>query len=233
MTATQPLITLDPENHIYRCNGRILQSVGSVVKRLVPPFDRDRLSALTAKKRGITQAAVIKEWEDKRDIAADKGHEVHEMIDRALGGEEGRMQASVESLAEFGHWLKWWNEAQNSLVVIGTEHIVGDLDLAIAGTIDLLCSSTKTNRKHVFDWKTNGKFERENNYGENLLPPFDDLPNCHFTVHSLQVSLYRLLLERTGEVCGDSWIVHVNSVATPHRALDLRDRLEDWLLKTL
>ena len=47
------------------------------------------------------------------------------------------------------------------------------------------------------------------------------------------MSLYRLILERTGKrFCRETaWIIHLNSKATPHRAVDYRERLKAWLLK--
>jgi hypothetical protein len=61
-----------------------------------------------------------------------------------------------------------------------------------------------------------------------------DVPDDELHRYSIQVSHYRLMLERDGETgkLGDGWIVHLGGVATAHRVVDYRARLESWLTKT-
>jgi hypothetical protein len=98
----------------------------------------------------------------------------------------------------------------------------------VAGTVDALFSSNKTNREHIADWKT-GKFRTFSPYGERLLKPFNDLHNCQAVMYSLQTSLYRLILERQGHAMGTSWIIHLDGEARAHKCLDLRERLLAWI----
>jgi hypothetical protein len=83
------------------------------------------------------------------------------------------------------------------------------------------------------DWKT-GKFHHTDPYGQGLLSPFDDLPASQYALYSLQVSLYRLMLERQGIPCGSSYIVFhpPEGDAMPIRAMDLRERIEAWIYIT-
>jgi ATP-dependent exoDNAse (exonuclease V) beta subunit len=233
---TSPPIRLDPKKHIYWLGKKRLQSVGSLVKRVTPEFDAAYHAERVAKREGKTMDQVLKEWSDKRDASCVTGHELHDFIELYL---KGPTTARPCPGTKAGAWVQWFTTAvpgrptpQQSLKSEGTEVIVGHEEYGYAGTLDLLASSSKTNLIHVFDWKQNKAFNKDNRYGEMLLPPFDDLPNCEHTRYSLQVSLYRLALERNGHEgkTGDSWIVHITEqAATPHRALDLLARAEEWV----
>lgn len=225
------LVILNQKTHTYWCGKKRLQSVGGLVKSLVPPFDRDRIAARIAKREGKTPEQIIAGWEAMRDEAADKGYAVHDAIDCHLKGKPmpPNCEQSPVAFSAWSLWLAWWKKAGEHLTVKGVEVQVADLELSLAGTFDLLALSSKTGKEHIFDWKTNKKFAKQNNYGENLLEPFSDLPNCEYSVYSLQVNLYRLIRERAGHDCGDSWIVHVNRTLSVFRALDLRARLKEWL----
>jgi hypothetical protein len=89
-------------------------------------------------------------------------------------------------------------------------------------------------RKALLDWKSGKNFSDRNEYGERLLDPFSDLDNCEQVVYSMQVSLYRLILERdgfTGPV-DECLILHLTDrSAVPHRVTDYRTRLLEWLTK--
>lgn len=104
--------------------------------------------------------------------------------------------------------------------------------MGIAGTVDALLLSNDGHRlSHVWDWKTGKEFKTENRF-QNLLPPFEDLPDSDLSAYSLQLSLYRLIIERnTSLEVGDCYIAHLDPVGGYHihKALDLRERVESWL----
>lgn len=232
MQSASPAIVLDKKTHVYTCEGRRLASVGSLVKRVTPQFDAHFNAQRVAEREGKTKDQVLVEWERNRDAACDTGIQLHEFIDRVLSGRPPEEKQQGEAVPpKCRQWLAWWEKAEESLSPVETEHIVGSLELGIAGTQDMLAESSKTEKLHVFDWKNNKAMRDRNDYGKTLLPPFDDLPDCELTRYSLQVSLYRLLVEL--EMCeeiGESWIVHVtDDFAKPYKAFDLRRRAEDWV----
>lgn len=126
---------------------------------------------------------------------------------------------------------KWWRHAGQNLVPVACEVILHDAALGIAGTTDLIAWSRKTKLLHVLDWKTNAKFERENRYGDFMLPPFGQVPSCQHGSYSVQVGIYRRMARAiTGAEFGDSWIIHIlGDVLTPHRALELDAELDQAL----
>ena len=59
----QTKVFLEPNLHQYfDGNGNQYLSVSKVLDLVKPLFERDKLSAMTANKRGISQAEVLAEW---------------------------------------------------------------------------------------------------------------------------------------------------------------------------
>jgi ATP-dependent exoDNAse (exonuclease V) beta subunit len=193
---------------------------------VTPHFDAKEaaLSKWTVGARAGWVDKKVGEWEEARQEACERGQAAHVEAERvALAPHTGVGKTGLEG---------WIARHSDKLLCEATEWILWDLDLMVAGTLDAVCYSRKTNLRHILDWKTNKKFTIENRYGDKLLPPFADLDDCHLTRYSLQLSIYRLLLKRaTKWATGDGWLVHVgqDGVVTTHRALDLRDRLSVWL----
>lgn len=217
-------VTFEADTHTYRINGTKVPSVTQILKHLKNPFDSQRIAGFVAKKQGKSVESVLKEWNDKSAAALLKGKALHSaaedtMLDRR----------KVDSDAsEVNSWLRFWNASKQFLSPRMVEEIIADSEYMVAGTVDAVLFSSKTNKNHVFDWKT-GKFMTASPYGNMLLHPFNDLPECQYSIYSLQVSIYRLMLERQGKEMGGSWIVHCDEQAKPWPALDLRERLDAWL----
>ena len=74
--------------------------------------------------------------------------------------------------------------------------IIYSKQLRIAGTIDVLALDKKTNQYHLIDWKTSKKIETSAFGGKvGIKPATNTIPDCNFYHYSLQLSLYRYLLE--------------------------------------
>lgn len=215
-------IIFEPVAHRYFHQGRELKSVTAVTGKLKPAFDSQRMSLRVANRRGISQEDVLKEWEKTRDEAGERGRQLHSAVEAFLTTGEIALTMPL-----FRQWHKWWS---GIMVPAAVEYIIADLGFGIAGTVDLVGWSPKTNLYHVLDWKTNKNFTVESKYGDRLLVPFSELEYSDLEGYSLQVSLYRLMLERQGVETGDSWICHVTPEnCEPYRAKDYRQRLLDWL----
>ena len=223
-------IQFEPRAHRYTLDGQELVSVSSVIARAKPPFDAPSAAARVAAREGRTSAEVLAEWERKRVRSCTLGTAVHEHIAAALGYAAVPAPSGTPQTDAF---RRWWQMAQRNLQPVHVEWVVGDAALGIAGTVDLVAYSRKTEQYHLLDWKTNGEFKTESPWG-TLLAPFADLPDCYLSHYSLQLSLYRLIIERAGvldQPLGAGYIVHLSAAgdATPYRAHDLRARLEEWL----
>lgn len=228
-------IIFNKEYHSYTYRGQRLASVTSTVYKLKPPFDPDGSVAVrSAAKAGVTVEEIKAKWEASRKASMDRGSRVHEAIALYLRGDFAQVDdpylAFNQDLPEMKVFKALWAEVGINNLVHNIEWVVGDIELGLAGTCDAVLLNKQVNTYHLFDWKTGGKFETSNRFGK-LLAPFDDLDDCEFSIYSIQLAAYRLMIERNaGKQLGDSYIVHLREDGHQfHKALDLRGRVEEWL----
>lgn len=217
-------IVFEPQAHTYTLYGYRMTSVGAYYDRWCPQFDSNYWSARKAEEQGVDQQQILDEWAAKNDAACDLGHAVHDYIQSVV---EGR--APQPSNAAMTAFTEWWATASTSLVPVAAEIQLLDPTIGVAGTADLLCYSKKTELLHIMDWKTNAKFDTDNQW-RTLMPPFDHLPDCKLARYSLQTGLYkRMAHQMTGKQFGQSWIIHIGQLITPHKALDVDAQWEEIL----
>lgn len=232
-------ISFDADHHRYTHapTGQPLISVSRAVKHVTPEFEAERIAAKVAAKNGKTTDEVLAEWEDKKVVALQRGTLVHDYIEATLQKRTPPANPFCPNgqLPEMEAFDSWYTSAvREGAHLVATEMIIGDVELGIAGTLDCLLFSEKTGKHHLLDWKTNSKFRTSNRW-QTLLPPFAHVGDCELGRYSLQLSLYRLILERTaGHLLelGDSFLVHLSRDGRPwtYRAIDLRERAEEWLM---
>lgn len=81
-------------------------------------------------------------------------------------------------------------------VPIANEFIVYDQENGICGTIDMIGYNTKKDCYSIIDWKTSKKFDQGNNFNDYMKPPFGHIQACNTAEYSLQLSLYKYILEK-------------------------------------
>lgn len=224
-------VKFDRKNHHYSIDGKTLIPTTEFLKRLEPEVDWTEKAKSVAIREGISTDLILKKWKDSGDIAAEKGIEVHRYIER-------RLKFKTEPDTKYSEMIAWdafWKSAQDSLIEpYQVEWVIGDYQLGIGGTIDFLPFSSRTQKYHIFDWKTNGKFTLENQW-QNLLPPFDDLEDCHLVRYSLQLSVYKVILQENTDLdLGKGYIIWLNSNylgESYHKfeAIDYTDRVKKWI----
>ena len=65
-----------------------------------------------------------------------------------------------------------------------------------AGTIDMLAYNLKKGCYSIIDWKTSKKFDQGNSFTPYMKPPFEHVLSCNTNEYSLQLSLYKYILEK-------------------------------------
>lgn len=227
-------IVFNEQYHSYAYQGRRLTSVSKIIAPLKPTTNWDAKAQKTAAERGVGVEVVKAEWEANRQKAMARGSRVHEWIAKRLTDRlpvfPDPFLAMNERLPEMDGFERFWSERPDAgSPAMWVEWVVGDAELGIAGTIDAVVPGKDT--LHLFDWKTGKSFTTENRFSK-LLAPFNDLDDCDLTNYSLQLSLYRLIVEHNTDLAlGDSYIVHLDGDGsyTVYKADDLRERLIEWL----
>lgn len=230
-------IAFDSAAHAYTYapTGQRLTSVTKFVGQFKRPFDAEYWAKKKAKERGVEPETVRAEWAAKSKASTELGTRVHAFAEAELLRMPNR---PAPTTPEMTAWAAWHRFAGWRAGVIRAEWIIGDVALGLAGTSDAVLIHPRCCHEdggaigdglaHVWDWKTGDKFNTESPYGKFLLPPFDDLPECELSSYSIQLSTYRLILQRNTNLrLGDSYIVHLQRDGGFRvvRALDLTDRI--------
>jgi hypothetical protein len=105
----------------------------------------------------------------------------------------------------------------------------------LCGTLDFLGWHVPTQQLYVLDWKTNKAINSDRDTIWRMMwGPFKDLADHEHNTYSLQISLYRVLLEEAGLPTGGGAIVHLppgRAAAQVYKAIDYRSRLRDVIFQ--
>jgi ATP-dependent exoDNAse (exonuclease V) beta subunit len=223
-------IEFDAKAHRYFYRGGELMSATKFLKRFQPPFDQKNVAQRVAAKSGRSVEAIIAEWERSGERSRALGTAVHAHIENVLAAVQPIPTGPIHS--EFEQWLALWEtDLRKTFRPAQVEWVIGDHHWALAGTVDALLHLDYQGTYHLFDWKT-GKFETSNPW-QTLNGPFSHLDDCQMNRYSLQLSLYRLMIERNTTISlGDSYLVHLMPDDSHiYTALDLRPQLSDYLTR--
>lgn len=230
MTTNFAEIIFDPTGHSYTYEGKPLVGTTRLLAQLKRPFDRTSWARREAEKLGITVEAFLTEQDADFKRRMQHGDDVHSWIAHELRSfQRHEADQNAGSLPEIFAFRHFWSSNKYEPYLV--EWIIGDADLGLAGTTDAVIYNPDTGLHHLWDWKTGTKFRTENRF-QNLLPPFASLNDCELVNYSLQLSLYRLIIERnTDLMLGDSHLLYLPAGGNclVYTALDLRQPLLKWL----
>lgn len=223
------------KEHKYFYGDTELISVTTFLKNFHLQFDSDFYSKKKAKELGTTVSEVLAMWKKAGDISRKMGSRVHLFIEDFLKGKKPSLPSTVEAKVCCEKFLKYYNSKMKELTPVALEKLIFDLEWGIAGTVDALFYGR--GKLYLIDWKTNQRLRHDSDFCFNkmLLKPFGDLKDNEFNKYSIQVSLYRLILEKQGIDTEAACIIHVpyDYDVTTYKALDLRDRIRSYFDKKL
>ena len=230
-------ITFDAKSHTYTYLGRHLMPVTSALKWVVPEFDTETAVASKMVETGKTRQEILAEWDHKRDTGLERGTRTHAYIEAVIEQNGVDVLSAVNDKShEMLEFDKAWERMQSVLKaeLFKKEWTIGDAQLGIAGRCDAIFDivSGGKKKKILVDWKT-GKYMLRKYAKEPMLPPFNEYPNCEEVKYSLQLSLYRLIIERNTDMKIDAaYILHLPSDHEYHmyNTIDFRSEAESWLL---
>ena len=216
---------------------QIFKSVTGFISQFKEKFDSDKVAAMVAKKKGLTKAEVLNEWKDISDTAMDLGTVVHKWIEDYYNGSNPEMPTHPEVLKRVNYFLELQKERLYKLTPVHQEFRLFSRKWGLAGTMDALFKMG--NDYYVGDWKTNKKFTSDEDmkgdkYAKKLLYPFEDLWDNSVNGYSIQLSMYRLMMqEEAGFETKGAFLVWIGPNQKPqlHKTVDLRDRLYQYLQK--
>lgn len=105
-----------------------------------------------------------------------------------------------------------------------------------AGTIDFLAWNKKKQCYSIIDWKTSKSFDTGNNFGNYLKAPFEHIQECNTAEYSLQLSLYKMILEKYTSIRIQELILFQipnkdNPMPQVYNCMDLSEQIKNFLGK--
>jgi len=188
------LILFNNSRHAYstkRCP--YLRSVTKVVYSQFPAFDKIKVSKKIENKKqytGMNASEIRKMWEVNGKEARDAGTLLHAQIENYYNGEEVEADESDVALDQFLEW----DAAHEDWVPYRTEWKIFDADLKIAGTIDAVFKD-ENGQFVMVDWKRCKEIKKNNRFDSASGTGLEHIPDCNFAKYSMQLNLYKLMLE--------------------------------------
>lgn len=119
-----------------------------------------------------------------------------------------------------------------------TELLLWDHNNKIAGLADIVVFDNGV--FHILDFKTNKKIGKYGFNGAKLLSPFSDLPECEYSIYTLQLNIYSYMIEKLSQLKkGESWLINTASVKHNRsediyiECDDMRDRVKESIFNEL
>jgi ATP-dependent exoDNAse (exonuclease V) beta subunit len=218
-------ISFEPISHTYQITSDVESepaqtfiSATTIIHKYFPEFDNDAVIQKMMKSPnwkkspyyGKSVDEIKKQWEDNRVSAAAKGTQVHDWIENFYLGGFVCPSKEAEESKSFQNFMNFHNEY--GWKPFRTEWRVFTEDYKVAGSIDIVFEGSEKGKIKVYDWKNSKEIKTENRY-EKGLEPLTHLPNCNFYHYSLQLNLYKWILERHYDVKVEEMgliIVHEN-----------------------
>lgn len=201
-------IDFEPEEHVYTYKGQTqLLPVSSLIAYFFEPFNAEAAAQRQWERYGVPVEESLTKWKRIGCMACEVGTFLHEQTEHYF--QQGffdtdytfRFQDKEELISiekEKQHFLHFVKDYQ--IKPYRQEWPVYDLDLNIAGTIDMICKEADGTFT-IYDWKRSGKVV--NYQGQPVTEGFNGkmslngihLPDTAFYHYCLQQNLYRYMLE--------------------------------------
>ena len=133
---------------------------------------------------------IKKLWDNEGNQSSNNGTQLHEDIE-LFYNEEPHDNSSIE----FQYFLNFHEEHKNELTIYRTEFLIFSEIFKITGSIDSLFVNSDGTYT-ICDWKRSKKIKFDSYNEETMKKPFENLLNCNYVHYSLQLNLYRVILEK-------------------------------------
>lgn len=186
------------DTHTYYVGDKTYTSVTTVIHHHFPCFDAEKVidkmmsspNFEKGKYKGMSKQEIKDQWEKQRDESARLGTEMHKSIECFIDDNTPFLVTTKE--LEF--FETFWNEfAEGKFKPYRVEWIIHSDD-GIAGSIDCVLVNDK-GEFVLLDWKRSKEIKMRNYY-EKGYSPFEKWDNCNYNHYTLQLNIYRHILER-------------------------------------
>jgi ATP-dependent exoDNAse (exonuclease V) beta subunit len=239
-----PLFRFEEDTHTYtyHCEetGKSIQtfkSVSGFADNFKDPFEGRKIAENLSPSNplyGLPVDDILKEWKLNGQRAANLGTEVHEWIENFYKHKVESKTSSDEVQLRVDNFKQYYQQRLSSLKSVFQEKKVFSRKWGYAGTVDAIF---ELNGEYMIgDYKTNKAFTTDSDFKgtmKKMNPPFQDVWLNKHNEYSMQVSLYRLIIEEeTGLELSDSFLLWIPKDGCKiYKAIDYRDRIRNYLNK--
>lgn len=237
-------VTYYDEPHLYYIDGQQMISATTILGKYKNKFNSDIMAPKTgAKWANLYQGTIKFDKDFVQDIwkwlnlhAVTEGSIIHDYLENLFNNKvfpypEQRVVDALgyDAISESYPILKgfsasFYEDVYQKLIPIKAELVVGDEELGICGMVDMLFWNEKAQCYQIWDWKTNTKLNMYSKYGDFMKAPIDHLEDCEFIHYSLQLSLYRYIIEKNTSIdLGTSYIVWFNEENDGYKVIECMD----------
>ena len=194
-------ISFDEGPHIYTVNGeKGYTSVTTWNHQHFSKFESDKIIKNIVKSPkmtdpsykyyGMTERDILQSWDTNRDNAARAGTQTHYNVECYYNG----MEVNDDSI-EYKYFKQFAHDHPH-LEAYRTEWCVFYEEVKISGSIDMVFKNTDTGEYMIYDWKRSKGIEYESYGGKTAITPcISHLPDTNFWHYSLQLNVYRKILQ--------------------------------------
>lgn len=220
--------------HYYECEGkRIGISSTGLIHNYSQKFEANKMAEKVAIKNNKTTAEVLEEWRIENKFSTTKGTILHEMAQSLWCGrdyivdydsldsdvDKNRLKLAIEKTIP--QISQFWLDYKDTLEIVAEELIIGSEEFNIAGAVDMLLMNKLTGELVMIDFKTNKEIKRTGFRGQKMQVPLQKLNDCNFIHYSLQLHLYKLLIEKySGLKISEHFIVYFSERAENYEIIE-------------
>jgi len=199
------LIHFDEPTHVYTVNGssKGIVSVSGLHHHLFPHFDADEVIDKMMKSKkwpeskwyGMSPKAIKAAWDANGKEASEAGTAMHLGIEMVMNGAESQVPPQIKNTKEWEYFWNYWNKDVEIYEPWRTEWEVWDEDHKVSGSIDMVYRNKLDGTFAIYDWKRAKEMKMENQWATGF-GPVSNLPDTNYWHYTLQLNMYRWLLEK-------------------------------------
>lgn len=148
----------------------------------------------SSKYYGMKADEIEKQWSDSGKDASTKGTAMHLAIEQFMNGAYEVIDPEVQKTSEFQYFMNFWNDCGHDLEPWRAEWSVFSEEHMLCGQIDMLFRRKSDGKFLIYDWKRSKEIKTSNQY-QTGLAPLNHLEDCNYWHYTLQLNLYRWILE--------------------------------------
>ncbi len=229
-------ITFYDEPHKYFLDKRELISVTTLIHKYQEEFNEEYWSQYKADQFFVNQKEILRAWNFINKKGTIKGSAIHDYAENLFQNKEFEYPQDL-ILKEFGfdpvwveyqatkkHVDRFYKDVHGKLIPIRTEFVVYDKESLIAGMLDMLFYNVKAREFQIWDWKSNKDFTFEMK-SRHMLNELCMLEDCDLEIYSLQLELYKQIIERNTSIkLGKSYLVWFSHNNENYKIIETNDR---------